>query len=292
MSAARVSVVVASFRERSALERTLRALIPQCQASGARVVIARRSDGSPEPWLPKESALLTIVPCPVGDCLPRIRGRGLLAAESGWVLLTEDNCAPDPGWLAAIEAALNDRDSVVAGTMAPPPSGTALDLGAHFAEYGFFGPGRRAAAGTLATGANVAYRADLVPRVARWALEGAWEDVIHDRLLAGGARFSHAPSAVVRPHPGHKVSDFLKDRYVHGREFARVRSATLSGIERGGRCLGCAILPLILAGRIWRSSGRYQPRQFLRGLPLTLGFLAAWSAGEAVGYARGQIRRD
>jgi hypothetical protein len=44
---------------------------------------------------------------------------------------------------------------------------------------------------------------------------------------------------------------------------------------------------VVLAARIWKSTGHRTPGPFVRALPATLIFLLAWATGEAVGYVRG-----
>ncbi len=129
-----------------------------------------------------------------------------------------------------------------------------------------------------------------MPRVAEWALAGEWEDVIHSRLAAEGERFDLAPGAVVRQQLRYTLAGFARDRFEHGDDFATVRARGFTPFQRVVWAAGAVLLPGILVARIWRSTGRQQPGAFLRALPFTLGFLAAWAGGEATGYLRGAPR--
>jgi hypothetical protein len=126
--------------------------------------------------------------------------------------------------------------------------------------------------------------------VAAWAGAGAWEDVIHARLAAEGARFGWVPAACVRQNLTYSLGAFCRDRYEHGYDFAVVRMAGAAGWRRGLRAAAAPLLPLVLAWRVWRRAGRAAPGPFWRALPATLAFLSAWAVGEAIGYVRGRPR--
>jgi hypothetical protein len=287
----RLVVVLASMRSRHVLEAALASLAPQCQQAGVPLVVARRATEPDESWIARAAPGCLVVPCQPGDDVPRIRGRGLGSAAGDWVALTEDNCIADPEWLDRLRGHVGRGMAVIGGIVGNAATTRAVDAGAYFAEYGFFGPGERARPTALATGANVVYRRDLVPRVAAWARAGEWEDVIHGRLAAEGIRFEVAPDAVVRQQLAYTLGGFARDRFQHGYGFATVRVRGFFPVRRLVWAVGAGLLPGVLVARIWRSSGRHQPMEFLRALPFTLLFLTAWSVGESVGYLRGAPRR-
>jgi len=182
---------------------------------------------------------------------------------------------------------MTDGVGVIGGAMGNAATARPIDWGAFFAEYGFFGATDGGDAATLATGANVAYRRDLLPLVASLSLAGSWEDVIHNRLAEADVRFGHAPHAVVRQQLSYELRSFMHDRFVHGRDYARARSRTLGRPHRLLRAFGSVFLPAVLAARIWQRTGRRTPRAFVRALPATMIFLLAWATGEAAGYLHG-----
>jgi hypothetical protein len=286
MADASWSVVLASRRHPSLAGAAIEALRAQSAAAGAELIVARawnQEAGALAEWLRG----CRVVRCDADASIPALRGAGLAAARGEWVALTEDNCLADPRWLAALQHAARPGVQVIGGSMGNARPKRAIDWGAYFAEYGFFGPDRR---GTLplVTGANVAYARAVVEDAARWAVEGSWEDVIHARLAARGVMFSVAPDAWVRQNLTYELREFCRDRWVHGHDYARVRSGHASPLRRATLLLGTPLLPALLAWRIWRSAGRAAPAAFLRGLPATLTFLGAWSLGEAVGYLKGE----
>jgi GT2 family glycosyltransferase len=281
-----VVVVLASFRPRAIAEGAIAALLPQCTAHGVGLVVARRPADADESWLGDRFPGVLVVSCPATADVPRIRGAGLRMATAEWVFLTEDNCLADPDWLPAMMAALNPDAGVIGGSMGNARTARIIDWGAFFAEYGFFGPETIPGEPVLVTGANVAYRGDLVEGIAALALAGDWEDVIHGRLSARGVALARAPRAVVRQQLHYRLGSFMRDRFEHGRDYATVRRDGWGFALRLLHGVAAPALPLLLAARIWRATGRHSSRSFWRALPATLVFLLAWGVGESFGYLR------
>ena len=285
-----VAAVLVSVRSLEIAAVAVEGLRAQCQRLGVELVVARGGgpDGSEQA---RVFVGCRLVRCQPGASVPAIRGVGLAAVEAEWVALTEDNCVADPDWLATLMAGTHPGVDVLGGRMDNARTARALDWGAFFAEYGFFGrrrPRARPGQPPLVTGANVAYRRAVVPDVAAWAQEGAWEDVIHDHLAACGARFGIVPEACVRQNLTYALRPFCRDRYLHGHDYAVARAGSAPLGRRVLLALATPLLPPLLAWRVWRSAGRDAPLPFARALPATLAFFTAWALGEAVGYLRGR----
>ncbi len=213
--------------------------------------------------------------------VPRARGIGLARSRGERVALTEDHCLACEGWLAGLLAAPGSA-AVVGGPVDTTHRRRGVDLGAWFAEYGLVAPG----AGTdpmLITAANALYASEVVDEVARWMSEGAWENVVHDRLRARGDQVIRIETAVVAQDLTYGVRPFVRDRFEHGRSYARARLRE-EGVSRVWRTLLALVLPAVLLLRVARRGGRGAPGEFLRALPWTMLFLSAWSVGEWVGY--------
>jgi hypothetical protein len=228
----------------------------------------------------------TLVPTPHDD-IPRLRGAGMAAAREDWIAVTEDHCVADPRWVEVLLGQTDGASQVVGGGVGNARPG-ALNWAAYFSEYGFFSSARPPADGyTLVTGANVMYGPDVSERVARWAAEGAWEDVIHGRLASEGVRFRFVPGARVSQNDTYGLAAFCRDRYEHGLDYARVRLRENPGTSRALRLATIPLLPFVLTARVARAAAGENPSAFAKALPFTFTFLGAWSLGEAAGYWRG-----
>lgn len=290
---ASVSVVVTSIRSPSLLEASLEALLPQCVDRGAEVIVARADSPAELADLARRFPNVRVAAAPAGSDIPRLRGTGMLLAAGDLVAVTEDHCLVQPGWLEALATAARDAD-VVGGSVGNARSARAVDRAAYYSEYGFFSWTRPPdAAGTPAlTGANVAYARTVTAEVARWALDGAWESVVHQRLAARGCRLAFAPDARVLQNATFGFGAFCVDRWQHGRDHARARSAGQRPLRRWLRVCGSPIVPAVLLWRVYRAAAGQGHLPFLTAMPWTVGFLAAWSAGEAAGYASGAERQE
>jgi glycosyltransferase involved in cell wall biosynthesis len=283
------SVVVASFRRMDLLAQCLESIRPQCARIGAELVVARAAATDDE--FLSDSAGCRSIRLPAGAGLPEIRGLGLAHAKGDWIALTEDHCVADAAWLDALSAAASPDVQVLGGSMGNARRTRGTDCGAFLAEYGFYGAFRtRANQPPPITQANAAFHRSVVGDVARWSQEGSWEDVIHGRLHAAGHRFRLVPAATIRQNEIYGLWSYCRDRFDHGRDYASIRTGSLSRWRRLAFLAGTPALPLLLAGRIIRSVHADERPYLSRGLPAMLTFLTAWSIGEAAGYARGSAR--
>ena len=290
-----MDVVVASFRDQKHLSNCLASLTRQSIASRLHVIVARSADCGDVDQLRADWPSVRWVSVPA-RLVPPLRGAGLAIATAPLILLSEDHCVADPRWAETLCEALRDVD-VAGGSMDNAQTARQREWGAFFAEYGFFDRSRRAAVpDALLTGANVGYRATVAARVARWMQAGDWENTVHARLTTDGTRMGFFPGAIVLQTLQYGLRSFCRDRYQHGRDYARARVANerLTWPERLARAgMTPALAPLLLL-RLERIVHEDGPRRrtFLRALPWTLLFLSAWSVGECVGYLTASSTRE
>lgn len=287
-----VTVVIASYRDWSLLSACLDSILPQCEGLAAQVIVARPSVREPAEDRHNRYPGVEFLSSTPTASIPVLRGTGLAASRGDVVVVVEDHCIMGRGWLAALlrEAA---HATVVGGGVSNARTDRLIEWAAYFSEYGFFSPSRPEVAGAipLLTGANVAYRRSVVGQVAAWASVGEWENVIHDRLATAGHSATFVRSAVVYQNAQYAFVDFCRDRFHHGYAYARRRLAEQPGARRLLMLAFTPLLPLLQTLRVGRAVSADSKLTFLRALPLTVAFFAAWSAGEAIGYLRGALRR-
>ena len=290
-SAPTVSVVVASNRSLALLHSTLAALAPQCATPGRELIVARAGEPSEVATIARAFPTARVIPCGTKSTIPELRGAGMAAANGDIVALTEDNCIPDNHWVEQLARGVEAGADVVGGGMDNAQRQRAVDWAAYFAEYGFFSTTRPesepSAATPLLTGANVAYSRRVVDDVVAWARSGEWENVAHERLVGRGSVLRFVRTAAVYQNTSTHFWHFVRDRYEHGRDFARKRLAEEQGASRAVLLIGTPLLPPLLTLRVARAAAATRWFAFARALPATFAFLTAWSVGEAVGYLRG-----
>lgn len=283
-----ISVVVASRRDLKLLNACLNGLLPQCRQVGADIFVARAGAASELAELAAAYPTVHFIAGPVDATIPVLRAAGMAAADGDIVALTEDHCVVAPNWLAELAHGSERGAQVIGGAMENAQRDRAIDWAAYFAEYGFFaGEGGDAGTAPLLTAANVAYRREVIEEVVAWARQGEWENVAHARLLARGSALEFRKTAAVYQNQNYRLGEFCRDRYVHGRNYARRRLADETPSKRWLYLVGSLALPFLLVGRVGRAAGPGRWWAFCRALPFTFVFLAAWSAGEAAGYLLG-----
>lgn len=288
----RPSVVIASAGGLARLWRAVAALEPELARTGAQLVIARSAAAEEERLVRERLPAATVVWAPPGAGIPRLRGMGLAAATGDPVAITEDHLVAGDRWLERLFAPLQLGVDIVGGGMQNRVGSGAVAWAAYLSDYGFYSYARPASAAPvpLLTMANLAYRQRDVARIAEWCSEGAWENVVHDRLAAEGRTLAFAPEARVIHDHGYRFADFIRNRYEHGWDYARARLTENPQRSPLALVAMTPVLPLLLLARIGRAAAGEDRGAFLKALPLTVAFLYAWAAGEAMGYLKGPIR--
>jgi glycosyltransferase involved in cell wall biosynthesis len=287
-----ISVVVASNRSRALLDDCLTALLDQCERAQAELIVARDDDEEGLESIALAYPTVRVVPVKRGASIPELRGAGMREATGDIVMLTEDHCVPGPQWVEELCLGVDQVADIAGGGMDNAQRKRAIDWAAYFSEYGLFATTRSdTGEGMQLTGANVAYRRSIVEDVIGWASAGEWENVAHERLRARGSSLHFVDSAPVYQNKTYEFWDFCRDRYEHGRDYARTRLVEEQHARRWLLTAVTPLLPLVIVTRVARAAAPTRWGAFLRALPATLAFVSAWSVGEAVGYLRGPAER-
>ncbi len=119
-----LAVVVTTRNERAALDGLLAALRAQTLAPDEVVIVDGGSDDGTLEALQAAAVawpLLRVIEDP-GSSIGRGRNRGIAAARSDRIAVTDAGCRPEPGWLAALAATLAAGADVAAGVFVPCPA--------------------------------------------------------------------------------------------------------------------------------------------------------------------------
>jgi GT2 family glycosyltransferase len=199
-----ISVVIPTCRRPDLIAKCLDALGPGTQSLAAdQYEVIVTDDGQPT----VETLLADKYPWAKWALGPRRgpaanRNNGARLARGEWIAFTDDDCIPDPTWLAAFAGAIHDgcrvyegKTTCRAGMKSPLEISPANDSG------GFL------------WSCNMLVRADLFKALGGFdeTFPGpAMEDVdFRERLLAGGDRFEFVPSATV-DHPPRRMASGLR----------------------------------------------------------------------------------
>ena len=164
--------------------------------AGRDTVEARRHGGLPVTYVPQS-----------GLGLSRSRNAGIRQAKTAAVAFIDDDCAPAPGWVAAIERALAEGADAVTGPMLPlgPAQPGLHPVASRTSMVRCVHAGSCAQPWTVGTGGNITVRREWLERLGGCderlgagtpGRAGEDIDLIH-RLLRAGASIRYEPDAVV-----------------------------------------------------------------------------------------------
>jgi len=154
------------------------------------------------------------------------RNTGAQRARGQYLVFLDDDCLPEPGWLAALAARLEKGDpEAVAGKTVNGCPDNLYDCVSHLLSYHQYDRyiHEPAAVEFLATN-NLAMPADLFRAAGgfRTDLTLAYEDrEFCDRWLCSGYRLIYAPEAVVRHCRSMTLRSFCRQHWTYGRMASR-----------------------------------------------------------------------
>jgi hypothetical protein len=104
------SVVVASLRDRAALEAMLRGFAPGCEERDIELVVARNCSADEYHALETAFPKILFMPAPDHSTVRQLRAIGLSAADGDIVTLVDDSMTLDARWVAELPPVLITGD--------------------------------------------------------------------------------------------------------------------------------------------------------------------------------------
>jgi hypothetical protein len=285
-----ISVVVASLVGAPFIDGCLSSLEKQVAALNAECIVVACGTSAYAERIRRSFPWVRVVHVAQRETVPELRWRGVREAAGERVAVIEEHCMAAGDWLErALEAHAAGGYAAVGGPVVDRGYRRLRDWTVYFCEYsGSLPPAPEGEVREL-NGANIAYRRDVLLEHEHLLGQGYWEASLHPMLLVGGARFLSAPRMLVYHCGPFDLGYYLRQRYWFSRAFAGARAATLPRHLRLAYLAGAPLVPPLLLARmtlrVWRR--RHRAKQFLKCLPLFIPALAAFVAGEWVGYLAG-----
>jgi glycosyltransferase involved in cell wall biosynthesis len=291
-----LTVVMPAFESHSTLPGSLRAIERQ-EFRGFEVVLV---DSSPTnrgaeiairdfPWVRLVRPGRRLLP-------HEARNLGVSVSKADLIVFTDPDIYPSPGWLRRLLTAYEHDGGLVVGSVACHGRRW-VDVGTHLAKFDLWLPGGKRRPIKIAPTLNCLCSRALYEQVGGFRGEFMIGDTIFSWNVAGaGHPVTFEPEAIVWHHHLASWGSLLRERYLRGAEFGRVRSR-LGGWSRWRLALQLVItlLPLRWAGLVMRTlSHSIQARMFRDFLftsPIIVSAHAAWLAGEIGGYLVELTRR-
>jgi hypothetical protein len=232
-----------------------------------------------------DGAELIVPPERPGALVPELWRDGIDAATGDIVALTISPMRPAPDWVAQVRALLAG-EGVVAGAIDPGDGLRLVDWAEYFCRYARdMRPFERRENPEI-PGDNCAYRRELLERTRELYRHGFWEPEVNRALRGEGVKLWHDPALVVFQGRSAGFGAFMRQRFVHGREYGRLRGKRFGAGRNAAGVALAVVVPFVLVLRTAQevfARGRFRWR-FLASLPVLLAYDGAWAVGEAFGH--------
>jgi len=277
-----ISVIIPAYRAQATLPLVLDALEPQVAAPDREVVVVD-SGGTGDPGISSRWPWVRLLAVPDRMLPGRARNLGASVTRGELVAFLDADAIPQPGWLDALESALDDEVEMVAGAVLDGTPEAAWGTVSYALEFLEWVPERRTPL-RHAAGCNLLVRRAAFERAGGFA-EDLWpgEDTVLSAPFANSGRLAFAPGAQVT----HLNRIERREVLVHQRRLGASWVEACSRVPLpGGKLAVPRLAPVAVAGRVWslvrqlrRSPGSFR-RVALRGPQLGVALLA-WGSGVA-----------
>lgn len=228
-----------------------------------------------------------------GGLVPELWSEGIRLASGDLVGLLAATVVPDPDWVALTLELHKGGAAAVGGGIEPGNDMRLVDWAVFFCRYAPYAAPVDPNPSLEIAGDNASYRRDVLHRYADLYETSFAEPFVHRAMRADGHVLRVDPSRVVRHTGGADARGFCRQRFLHGRDHGRHRSA---GLARSRVLLGAAtapLVPLVMTARVASqvAAKRRFVGRFVAALPLVLWFYSWWAAGELIGRLGSAVAR-
>jgi glycosyltransferase involved in cell wall biosynthesis len=250
-----ISIVIASGAGGDFLPRCLDSLREQAAAEGAEVIVVDRCGGEFADRIRRDYPFATIIPAmdEPRASVPELRKIGAIRARADVVAIIEEHCVAPPTWLATIREAVRPDDAAISGPILDNNFTRIRDWVVYFSEYNNYLPPWPDGERSTLSGANIAYRRDLLVKHQDVLGTGYWEVVLHPLLAQDGKL--RAVSAMGIRHTGpFDYLYYLEQRYLLSRVWGGTQKDRVSPLKRFVYLVAAPAFPPLLLARTVGSS--------------------------------------
>jgi hypothetical protein len=225
------------------------------------------------------------------ELIDQRRAAGLAAATGDLVAMLSDRCIPHTDWARTAVRLHAALPHAVIGGSVDNALGTTLGWADFLRDFGRYQPPFEAGPREYVTNVNIAYKRRALEATRHLWQSGYHETTVHWALRRAGETLFLSPELRVDHRRAEaRLGTLLSERFSFGRLFAFTRARESGWVRRLALTALSPLLPFVLLGRQARTqlAPPRPPGRFLRVAPALLLLLAAWSAGEAVGYLTGR----
>jgi GT2 family glycosyltransferase len=220
------------------------------------------------------------------------RNQGITLARGELIALTDADCTAKKNWIEEILKAHLSPQLAIGGAIANGNPENYVGWAAYFCEFSSWIPSQHPGWKEDIAGANMSYKREVFTKFGKF-IEGTYcsDTEFHWRLQKEGIRLRFEPNILVSHQNIDRFRELIRHEYLHGKNFATVR-VKAQKFSKGRRFAYVGLSPL-LPVKLFVEKGIQILKSpsylfhFVKSSPLLFLALVSWSAGEVVGYFRG-----
>ncbi|CAN5186943.1 hypothetical protein BH09PSE3_BH09PSE3_00260 [soil metagenome] len=218
--------------------------------------------------------------------IPHLWRDGIREASGESIALTTANCVPATDWIGRLKSLDLNASVGIGGTIDNDPEATSANWAIFFLRYSAFAPPKKKADVAEIAADNAVYNRAAILDHNDLLIEGFWEPSFHRCFRAAGQSLELDPAILVTHFGTSSPAEFIGHRYQHGRKYGADRASTQSLPTAILLFLASGLIPVVTLARIVRRIARHRRYivPLVRSFPWLIGFVLAWSFGEARGY--------
>jgi glycosyltransferase involved in cell wall biosynthesis len=280
----RISIVIASRNSGSSLLQCLQALASVSE-NGAEVIVVDNSAEVAE-VLPQSLRKMKLIRAGKEKLIPQLWEIGIQHASGDIVALTTAHFVPENDWVHQILRAHEGPHAGIGGAIENEPHAGIVSRAIYFCRYSAYMLPFTAGSVKDFAADNASYKRAALDKYETARSRGFWEAAIHAQMVKDGLELSLDPRIVVRHHQSFSFLGFMRQRFLHGRQYGADRAKDFSMLRRLAHIVSSPLIPAIF---LWRITRRVMTRkrswgEYLPALPVMMLFLLSWAAGELLGY--------
>lgn len=282
----KLSVVLASQNACGSVSKCLNEIERQRNDESIEVVVVDNSTDGTQEIIAENFPEIKLIKAPTGKFIPELWGIGINRSSGKIVAVSTTHFIPAKNWLVEILKLHQENYAGIGGAIENDESAGIVSWAVYFCRYSrYMLPFVRENVEDFAAD-NASYKRADLERVKSAMADGFWEVFVHREMLKEKMPLVLTPEIIVYHSDSFTFSDFMHQRFQHGRQFGKARAKTLTVSKTTALALLSPLIPFLY---LYRISQRILNRKrnhlkFILSLPILFLFLVSWSAGEFIGY--------
>jgi len=282
----KISVVVASQNAGVRILRCLDAMTTACQGVDVEITVVDNSVDRTSQLIEQHFPEINLVRASEDKLIPQLWELGIRYTTGDLVAITTGDFVPQKDWAQRMLEAHQRPYAGIGGAVENDPHGGLVSWAIYFCRYSaYMLPLKEALVNDFAAD-NASYKRSTLDAYQAARRHGFWESSIHASMRADGRELLLTPTVVIYHQKSFSFLGFIKQRFLHGRQFGMDRAAQLSTPRRLLRIFTSPLIPLVFLYRITKRvvTKKRHLIWYFSALPALIVFLLSWSVGELIGY--------